>query len=595
MSLIGQAFSGLRLRLLFLVVLTCAPLAALTLHTAWDERRRQEASLQQRARRLMQVSSRQERELVGATSQLLLAIAESAPVRSGSARGSRRFLQDILASYPRYANLGVLSTNGEILATAGPFSAAIEQSQRAFFDRALRGTGLTLGTLSQPEAGATPLLSFGYPVITPQGKIQGAVFALLTPPWFGRDNSEITSQLSQGYTWTEIDPGGVILARFPGPESWVGHALPNPDLLAAVTNRLNGTTKGRNPEGTAFFYAFTSRPSQLLPGNTIGILGVPKDALFAAADRALVRNLAWLGGAVLLALVLGWVGSSLLIVRPVNSLVRSSTQLASGELATRSGLRHGTDELGQLSQAFDRMAQAMEQRERDRERASHKLQALSQRLVEVQESERRHIARELHDEIGQALTAAEMNLQAALRAPATASVQRRLQAGIEAVEQVLEQVHDLSLNLRPSMLDDLGLEPALRWYTRRQSELAGFQAEFRSDTFQERFDPLVETECFRVAQEALTNVVRHAQARSVSVDLSKKDRMLHLSIRDDGVGFDVSGQRDHAVHGASLGLLSMEERATLAGGGLEINSAPGAGTVVRAWFPVHSPNSDWNQ
>lgn len=146
----------------------------------------------------------------------------------------------------------------------------------------------------------------------------------------------------------------------------------------------------------------------------------------------------------------------------------------------------------------------------------------------------------------------------------------------------------VGVNLRPSMLDDLGLEPALRWYTKRQAALAGLQAEVRADPLEQRLDPMIETECFRVAQEALTNVVKHARARTVTVELTKNDddEQLHLSVRDDGVGFDVAGLREQAVRGASLGLLSMEERATLAGGGLEYDSTPGQGTEVHAWFPL---------
>src|SRR5208283_1257836 len=151
---------------------------------------------------------------------------------------------------------------------------------------------------------------------------------------------------------------------------------------------------------------------------------------------------------------------------------------------------------------------------------------------------------------------------------------------------LLEQVHDLSLNLRPSILDDLGLEPTLRWYTERQAALAGLQAKIRVDPLEQRLDPLIETECFRVAQEALTNVVKHAKARTVTVELTRNEEQLHLSVRDDGVGFDVAGVRERAVRGASLGLLSMEERATLAGGGLQYHASPGQGTEVHAWFPL---------
>ena len=151
---------------------------------------------------------------------------------------------------------------------------------------------------------------------------------------------------------------------------------------------------------------------------------------------------------------------------------------------------------------------------RENSSAPRKLQVLSRRLVEAQETERRHIALELHDEIGQALTVSEMNLQAALQSPGCDALKPRLQESLAAVERVLEQVRDLALNLRPSMLDDLGLEPALMWLTHRQAELAGLTGEVQADALEHRLEPEIETACFRVAQEALTNVVRHSPGES---------------------------------------------------------------------------------
>jgi PAS domain S-box-containing protein len=217
---------------------------------------------------------------------------------------------------------------------------------------------------------------------------------------------------------------------------------------------------------------------------------------------------------------------------------------------------------------------------------SRKLREVSRRLVEAQETERRNIARELHDEIGQALTVIQLNLQAMLQSPGTKVLSPRLKESLEVVDRVLEQVHDISLNLRPLILDDLGLEPALRWFTNRQATLVGLRAGFNADLLKRRLNSVIETECFRVAQEALTNVVRHARAKTVTVELRKEAGQLHLRVRDDGVGFDVGAVRERAMHGASLGLLSMEERAALAGGGLEFRSAPNKGTEVHAWFPL---------
>ena len=251
------------------------------------------------------------------------------------------------------------------------------------------------------------------------------------------------------------------------------------------------------------------------------------------------------------------------------------------------------DRLARLVPAVRRALQEVKERisrqqaEAKRKEYGSKIQVLSRRLVEVQETERRHLARELHDEVGQALTAAQLNLQSLMQSPAFDPLDPRLNESLMAVERVLKQVQDISLNLRPSLLDELGLEPTLRWLTNRQAALAGLQATVRMDPLEQRLDPIIETQCFRIVQQALTNVVKHAQARGVTVDVSQDCGQLNLSVRDDGIGFDVEGLRENAVRGASLGLLGMEERARLAGGGLQYHSTPGQGTEVHAWFPLN--------
>ena len=227
-------------------------------------------------------------------------------------------------------------------------------------------------------------------------------------------------------------------------------------------------------------------------------------------------------------------------------------------------------------------AQLFEQVDLGRKR----LQALSQRLVEVQEAERRRIARELHDEIGQALTAVKINLQGVQRLLAAPGFSQELQETVNTVERALQQVRGLSLDLRPSMLDDLGLIPALRWHVDRQGQQGGFCACFTADSLEDRLRPDLEIACFRVVQEALTNIIRHAHARQVSVELRTIQEELELIIRDDGVGFDVKAALEKASQGLSLGLLGMEERVRLAGGQTSFESIPGHGTQIRVRFPL---------
>ena len=215
-----------------------------------------------------------------------------------------------------------------------------------------------------------------------------------------------------------------------------------------------------------------------------------------------------------------------------------------------------------------------------------RLYMLSQQLLEVQESERRHIARELHDEIGQALTAVKVNLQSAQRLNHDALIDPHIQESIGIVERTLQQVRDLSLDLRPSLLDDLGIVAALRWYINRQARRAGFEAELVQDIGDMRLQSDLETTCFRVVQEAITNVVRHAQAQHVRVELRGFEDSLELIIRDDGVGFDVDAVIERAAGDLSLGLLGMHERVQLTGGRIDIQSDPKQGTEIHACFPL---------
>jgi len=218
--------------------------------------------------------------------------------------------------------------------------------------------------------------------------------------------------------------------------------------------------------------------------------------------------------------------------------------------------------------------------------AGVRLQSLSGRLVKVQELERRHLARELHDEIGQALTAAKINLQALQRFPEPGSLAGRLADSIGLVDRLLQQVRALSLDLRPPMLDDLGLVAALRWYVDQQAQRAGLQERFVAQGLEARLDPALEAACFRVAQEAITNVVRHARAETLTVELRCQGNQLHLSVSDDGVGFEVTAAKARAERGESVGLTGMEERVSLAGGEFICTSAPHEGTEIHASFPI---------
>ncbi|GEM_PF-628439 len=224
----------------------------------------------------------------------------------------------------------------------------------------------------------------------------------------------------------------------------------------------------------------------------------------------------------------------------------------------------------------------------ERMRAEGQLRQYAQQLMDAQEQERARIARELHDEIGQALALIKMNVRAVQRLAQTTELAPRLSQSLGIIEETLQRVRTLALDLRPSMLDDLGLAATLQWYVERQGEWADWDIEVRSQLDGARLPLDLETACFRVAQEALHNIVRHAQAQHVTIDLWQDQQTLHMRIRDDGIGFDVRAAQERAARGSSGGLLGMRERVALAGGSLMIDSTPNMGTSLWVRLPLPS-------
>jgi PAS domain S-box-containing protein len=219
----------------------------------------------------------------------------------------------------------------------------------------------------------------------------------------------------------------------------------------------------------------------------------------------------------------------------------------------------------------------------EQKQSQERLLALSHRLLEVQERERRHLARELHDEVGQILTGLKITLETNCYLPGALPEQEAFQKARDQVEGLLKQIQDMSLDLRPAMLDDLGLLPALLWHFERYTRQTSIKVSFRHAGLHERrFSPEIETAAYRIVQEALTNVARHAGANEVDLYIHSGVKALVIQIEDNGNGFDV---RSALASRASSGLTGMQERAGLLGGELLLNSALGKGTQLRATLP----------
>ncbi len=265
--------------------------------------------------------------------------------------------------------------------------------------------------------------------------------------------------------------------------------------------------------------------------------------------------------------------------RPLEMLTRVAEAVRKGDLSARAGpLPAGDPQMDHLAQTFNR---TLDQLERDRAALRH----VTSQVISAQEEERKRVSRELHDDTAQVLFAQLLRV-AALKGSPNPEVCSAAAALEEMTVEALEGVRRLALELRPPALDDLGLAAALDDIAQRYGEQLGIDVEFQSRGPRSRLPAEVELVLYRVAQEALTNVAKHAGATLVAVDLDRGPVDVTLSVRDNGIGFDPKTTVGDAPAGSGLGLFGMAERLALVGGGISIWSHPGGGSEVFAFVPL---------
>jgi signal transduction histidine kinase len=243
----------------------------------------------------------------------------------------------------------------------------------------------------------------------------------------------------------------------------------------------------------------------------------------------------------------------------------------------------------ELSDRERRLAAALEEQQRLYAQLlveQEQLRLLSQRLVEVSEATLQAVSRELHDDFGQAITAVRMDLNRVERElPPTSTARQQLRSARHQLANILQNVRNLSQILRPAVLDDLGLVAAIESYATRFSERTGVSVELQLPSSEPTLPPEIELTLYRVLQEALTNVARHARAHNVHITLERTEDRIRLSVRDDGKGFVVA-ERTAPPSGFGLGIAGMRERAQLYGGNLRVQSKLGEGTEVIVELPL---------
>ncbi|MBI2998356.1 MAG: PAS domain S-box protein [Deltaproteobacteria bacterium] len=360
------SFSSLRVRSMLLVLLTAIPVVGLILYSFHEQRQMAKNEATENALYLVRFASQEEKLLLETTRHFLSGLAWLHEIRSGDPAKCSAFLANLLKQYPLYANLGVIKPDGTQYCSALPITEKVSPVDRRWFQEAIRSRGFSVGDYQFGRISRKPVLVLAYPVLDKKGRVMSILATALDLGWFNQVAAK--ARLPQGSSFSIMDRNGLVLARHPNPDKWIGKTLPERVLLQTVRARRGaGTVEGPDADGGRRLFAFAP-----LHGEQDGLyltIGIPQQVAYASANQMLWRYLTVLGFACFLLMVLAWWGSHLLIIRPVRALLNATKLLATGNLSARVDAGNGEGELGQLATSINEMAASLEARQAEAEHA----------------------------------------------------------------------------------------------------------------------------------------------------------------------------------------------------------------------------------
>lgn len=569
-------FRTLRGRLVLLVCFATLPALLFTFYAASAERTAVLRRIEKEAALLAQLASREHAHQLEGAKELLRRLAGmlgAAPRGPGDA-GCPELLPALLAGYPQLTTIGILSLDGRLLCSAHPAPPGLDFFGNAAFQRALGSTEAEVGEYTVGPVVGRPVLHLAYAARAPGGAPRRVLFVGLDLRWL--DQLSHQAALPPEYALLIVDRAGRVLGRS-ATEAWPAQAAGDAGLARVVA----GASAVLEVPGAGQRF-LVAAPMPGAPGVAV-VASLPYERVHGEANRAFFRTVAGLTLLTVFTIACALLAAEVTVLRVLRSLSRTARRFGAGELGARAEVPTGHGELTDLTLAFNAMAGALAARQREALEVQGRLRALSHRLVLAREAEAAAIARELHDELGQVLTSVKVDLAALQRAhspPAEGAGGGALRASVAELSQRLDDavafVRRISSELRPPALDRLGLAAALEGMAREFEQRTRLAVVLDIDPSVEPIDGLASITVYRIVREALTNVVRHAGATAVSIDLRATATALVLTIRDDGKGIGPWEVED----ARSLGILGMQERCALAGGTFEISGTPGGGTTI---------------
>jgi PAS domain S-box-containing protein len=371
------SFSSLRFRLILLVFLAVLPPLGLIVYTVAEWRREETMDAKAHALQLARHASAIHLRLVDESHDMLFSLSRLPVVMRGEKAALQEVLVAFLREHPRHKDVGLIDRNGKIVLSAQPLGDTIDVAQRAFFRRAIETRRFASGDPEIDPIGGKGRLTFAYPVLGKDGRVERVLFTVMDLLWVGELAAE--ALLPAGTTVTVFDGAGTILAYEPNRGTWLGRLAPqDPMVDAARSYGKEGTFEGTSLDRIPRLFAFKPLEGHSGAKRLYVSVGVPAAVTIAASERVLFRNLIGLGLAALLAMAVGWIGGYVFLLRGMTTLMRTTNRISGGDLSARTGLAQGHGELNELARAVDEMAAVLQEREQEIRR-QHEEQANQQR------------------------------------------------------------------------------------------------------------------------------------------------------------------------------------------------------------------------
>jgi PAS domain S-box-containing protein len=347
----------LRVRTLLLVLLAVVPALLLM---AWSARQQRLAAAEQtrtNTLRVARLAASDAQGKISAARQFLTALARLPMIRDHDSAKADAVFSRLLGQFPIYANIGAADVNGVVFGSGVPLSAPVNISDRGYFKKALEGKRFAVGDYQVGRITGTPTINFACPAFDSSGQVVAIAYAALRLDWVSRLSAW---QLPDGATLTIVDDAGTILLRYPESDQWIGRSVPDSLLARSIRRTPEATVEGESLDGTQRLIAFTPLATGA-QRKVYVVVGVPIEAVYGDVDEIFMRNMAGMGFVAILALLAAWLGGDWFFLRQVKALIHASRRISAGDLSARTGSRYGRDELSQLTQAFDEMADSLEE------------------------------------------------------------------------------------------------------------------------------------------------------------------------------------------------------------------------------------------